>query len=227
MAGDVRDGLQLFAPLPVAAAGGHVIGKRRIAQNMALGGFQQDQHRLIKIVLRVPLTHRFHLRHQRGEAVFQQARVVDDDMSLAFIGLVDAKNLRADGGLHFIGHLGVDEVLHRAIFPVGEQHFAVDALIFFADVEAVLRAGRELVQLLEQPVGIHLRRHDPGARLDRTVTGNQFIITNRNLHMIEDPCGRFRPADHHRLPLGLFMAGGVEQRSLEGDFARVGEQTIF
>ncbi len=175
MAGDVRDGLQLFAPLPVAAAGGHVIGKRRIAQNMALGGFQQDQHRLIKIVLRVPLTHRFHLRHQRGEAVFQQARVVDDDMSLAFIGLVDAKNLRADGGLHFIGHLGVDEVLHRSIFPVGEQHFAVDALIFFAD----------------------------------------------------DPCGRFRPADHHRLPLGLFMAGGVEQRSLEGDFARVGEQTIF
>ena len=55
MAGNFRDGLQLFAPLNVDAAGGHVIGKRRIAQNMALGGFQQDLHRLIKTVLRVLL----------------------------------------------------------------------------------------------------------------------------------------------------------------------------
>lgn len=215
MAGDVGDGLQLFAPLFISTIGGHFIGKGRIAQNMALGGFQQDQHRLIKTVLRVLLTHRLNLRHQRGEAVFQQARVVDNDMSLALIGLVDAKNLRADGVFDFIGHLGVDEVLHRAIFPVGEQLFAVDALVFFADIETVLRAGRELVQLLEQPVGVHLRGYNSGARLDGPVAGNQFIITNRNLHMIEDPCGRFRPADHYRLTLRLFMAGGVEQRPLE------------
>ncbi len=227
MARNFADGFQLFSPLRVNAAGGHLIGQCRIAQNMALGGFQQDQHRLIKTVLRVLLIQRLKLRHQRGEAVFQQAGVVDNDMPLAFIGLVNAKNLRADGGLHFIGHLAVDEVLHRAIFPVGEQLFAVDALIFFANIEAVLRAGRELVQLLKQPVGVHFRGHNPGARLDRAVTGNQFIITNRNLHMVENPCGRFRPADHHRLSLGLFMAGGVEQGPLEGDFARVGEQTVF
>jgi hypothetical protein len=34
-------------------SGGHLIGQRGVAQNMALGGFQQDQHRLIKIVLRM------------------------------------------------------------------------------------------------------------------------------------------------------------------------------
>ena len=53
-----------------------------------------------------------HLVDQRVEAIIQQARVVDNDVSLAFVGLVDAENLRAHGGLHLVRHLGVDEVFH-------------------------------------------------------------------------------------------------------------------
>ncbi len=86
-----------------------------------------------------------HLVDQRGEAIIQQARVVDNDVSLAFVGLVDAENLRAHGRLHLVRHLGVDEVFHRALFPVWEQFFAVQALVVIANIEAILRAGGELI----------------------------------------------------------------------------------
>jgi hypothetical protein len=64
---------------------------------------------------------RFYFRDQRRQAIIQQARIVNNDMPLAFIGLVDAENLGADGGLHLIGHLAVDEIFHRAFFPVGNS----------------------------------------------------------------------------------------------------------
>ncbi|SWJ13182.1 Uncharacterised protein [Klebsiella pneumoniae] len=90
----------------------HLLGQRGVAQNMALGSFQQDQYRLIKGVLRLPGAVRFELGDQGAKAMIQQPWIVDDDMALAFIGLVHAKYLGVDGGLDLFGHLAVDEIFH-------------------------------------------------------------------------------------------------------------------
>ena len=93
-----------------------------------------------------------HLRYQLTQPVIQQARVINNNVPLAFIRLVDAENLRAGRGFYFIRHLPVNEIFHRTFFPVREQLFAVDTFIFFADSKAVLRTRRELIQLFQQPV---------------------------------------------------------------------------
>ena len=146
MARDASDGLQFLTTLRVRATARHLIGQRGVTQDVALGGFQQNQHRLVKGVIRLLVQVGVHLINQRVQTVIQQARIIDDDMALAFVGLVDAEYLRADGGFHFISHLRVDEVFHRALFPVREQFVAVQALVVVADIKTVLRAGRELVQ---------------------------------------------------------------------------------
>ena len=168
-----------------------------------------------------------HLRHQFTQPVIQQARVINNDVPLAFIRLVDAENLRAGCDFYFIRHLPVDEIFHRTFFPVREQLFAVDTFIFFANGEAILRSRRELIQLFQQPVRVHFRRHNPGARFYGAVTGNQFFITNRNFNVFQDiRCG-FCPTNNHRFAFGLLMAGGIKQRTLQRDFTGIGKQCSF
>ena len=169
----------------------------------------------------------FHFRRQRRQSFIQQAGIIDNDVPLALVGLVDAENLRAYRRFHLVGHLGVNNIFHRAFFPVREQRFTVDALVFIADGEAILRANREPIQLVKQPVGVHLGRDDAGARFDCPVAGDQFIITNRNLYMVKDPGGGLRPTNHRRLPLGAFVAFGIEQGAFERDFPRVSEQARY
>ena len=168
-----------------------------------------------------------HLRHQLPQPVIQQAWVINNNVPLAFICLVDAENLRAGRGFYFICHLPVDEIFHRTFFPVREQLFTVDTFIFFADSKAVLRTRRELIQLFQQPVRVHFRRHNPSARFYGAVTGNQFFITNRNFNMFKDIRCCFRPAQYHRFAFGLPMAGGIKQRPLQRDFTGIGKQCSF
>ena len=168
-----------------------------------------------------------HLRHQLTQPVIQQARVINNDVPLAFICLVDTANLRAGRGFYFIRHLPVNEIFHRTFFPVWEQFFAVDTFIFFTNGEAVLRPRRKLIQLFQQPVRVHFRRHNPSARFYGAVTGNQFFITNRNFNMFKDIRCCFRPAQYHRFAFGLPMAGGIKQRPLQRDFTGIGKQCSF
>ena len=98
-----------------------------------------------------------HLRYQFAKPEIQQAWIINNDMPLTFIRLVNAKNLRTDSGFYLIGHLTVDEIFHRPLFPVRIQHIAIEMFILFADVKTVLRTGWKLLQLVEQPVRIHFR----------------------------------------------------------------------
>ena len=91
----------------------------------------------------------FHFRRQRRQSFIQQAGIIDNDVPLALVGLVDAENLRAYRRFHLVGHLGVNNIFHRAFFPVREQRFTVDALVFVADGEAILRTDREAIQLVK------------------------------------------------------------------------------
>ncbi|MNS89861.1 hypothetical protein D3C72_1238870 [compost metagenome] len=168
-----------------------------------------------------------HLSHQRTQPVVQQTRVINDDVPLAFIRLVNAENLRAYRRFDLFRHLAIDEVLHRPLFPVRIKHVAVEAFVFFADIKAILRAGGELLQLFQQPVRVHFGRHNPGARFHRAVTGNQFIITNRDLNVVENIRRRFCPTQNDRFAFRLLMAFGVEQRTFKRDFTRAGEQCVF
>ena len=116
---------------------------------MTLGGLKQNQRGGIERVLSIAGTIFSHLLHQRTQPVIQQARIINNDMPLPFVRLVDAENLRPYSGFHLIRHLAVDEIFHRPFFPIGIQHVAVDLLIRFADLEAVLRTCGKLVQLLK------------------------------------------------------------------------------
>ncbi|MNS56422.1 hypothetical protein D3C72_892800 [compost metagenome] len=142
------DGQQFLATRFVTAFR-YRLRQRCVAQNMALRGFKQEQRGLIEMILRLALTVFVHFCHQRPQPVIEQARVINDDVSLAFVRLVNAENLRAHRRFHFIRHLAVDEVLHRALFPVRIKHIAVEAFVLFADGKAILRSGGELLQLFQ------------------------------------------------------------------------------
>ena len=176
---------------------------------MVLRSLKQQQRSLIKVIIRLLQTMRPHLRYQLAKPVIQQAWIINNDMSLTFVSLVNAKNLGADGGFNLIGHLTVDEIFHRPLFPVRIQHIAIEMFILFADVKTVLRTGWKLLQLFKQPVRIHFRRHNARTRFNGTVSGNQFLITNRNLNVLKNICGGFRPTQNNRLSLRLLVAGGI------------------
>ena len=166
------NGQQFLTTLRVRAVLGHVFSQQRITQDMALRGLKQQQCRLVERVIRLLLAVLAHLRYQLAQAVIQQMRIVDNDVPLPFVRLVDAKNLRADGRLHLVSHLAVDKIFHRALFPVREELVTIDAFVLFADRKTVLRPRRKLFQLFQQPVGVHLWRHNPCARLHGTVTSD-------------------------------------------------------
>ena len=62
----VSSSLRRWASVQFAAI---VIRQFGVTQNMFLRGFQQDQRRLIKVILRLLLTMLLHLRHQLTQPV--------------------------------------------------------------------------------------------------------------------------------------------------------------
>ena len=90
-AGSFQQSSVIPASLRIRAAFRHLLCQHSVTQNMVLRSLKQQQRSLIKVILRLLQTMRSHLRYQFAKPVIQQAWIINNDMSLTFVGLVNAK----------------------------------------------------------------------------------------------------------------------------------------
>ena len=118
-------------------------------------------------------------------------------------------------------------VVERAATPVREEFLAVLGLVGLRDLEAVLRARGELVQLVCDPVGAHLGRDDARTRRGAAVSHDEVGVADHDLVLGQDVCHGKRPAHDDGLPFRLPPALRVEAGALERNDAQGGEDLVL
>ena len=148
-------------------------------------------------------------------------------MALALVGLGNGEDLGPLGLGHLGGQVGLVPVVERAALPEGIEHVAVVGLVLLGHLEGVLRAGRELVEFVQDPVGRHLGREDAGARGGRAVAYQKVVVVQHKLVVLQQVAEGQGAAHDHRLALGLPVALHVEGGALQRDLAGVREEAVL
>ena len=168
-----------------------------------------------------------HLAQDVAPTAVQHHIEVADDVSLPLVGLRNREGL---GALR-LGDLLVDvrliPVVQRLAAPERQEHLSVVGLILIGDVERVLRARREHVELVVDPVRGHLGRDHAGARLGGAVTGKQIVVIDNDLVVLEQVAQGLRATDDNRLSLRLLIALHVEPSALERNDAIFGKEAVL
>ena len=157
----------------------------------------------------------------------EDEREVADDVTLALVGLGHGKDLVGLGGGHVLVEVRPVPVDERAAAPIGQQLLEVAALGVLGDLELVLGAGGELVELVGNPVGAHLGRDDARARRGAAVSHEQVMVIDDDLVLGEHVCDGAGTAHDDGLALGGAPALGIEQCALEVDDARDVEDGVL
>ena len=160
-------------------------------------------------------------------AAGEHEREVADDVSLALVGLRHGEDLVGLGRRDVGVEVRAVPVVERAATPVREEFLAVLGLVGLRDLEAVLRARGELVQLVCDPVGTHLGRDDARTRRGAAVSHDEVGVADHDLVLGQDVCHGKRPAHDDGLPFRLPPALRVEAGALERNDARGGEDLVL
>ena len=140
------------------------------------GSIEGDERGLVEdFAVRILRTGFEDLSAKSGDAETEPGGNVRQDVALGVVGLVEGEGAATDGGANLRIETGGDGVFKCFAAPVREDFLAQFANLFGSDVERVLRAGGQRVQLAVDPVDGTLRRDDAHARQQCAIADEDFI----------------------------------------------------
>jgi hypothetical protein len=127
---------------------------------------------------------------------------------LGVVGLVQLECLAPRGRLDFIAQSSLNHVLQGLSAPVREDIFAQFLDLSSGDVEWILRARGQHVQLPVNPIDRTFRSNHAHARLVRPVANNHLIRVDRDGRVSHEMKQHLGAPHRHGLALSLTIRFG-------------------
>ena len=174
-----------------------------------------DNTGLVEVVLRILIAAGAHIGEDLSKATAENPLKIGDDVALSLVGLCNGKDTVPLGSRDICRTIGAVPVVKCLPGPEGIEQFAIGLLILLRYVKGVLRAYGKLVELVEDPVGRHLGRHDSGARSSASVPHEEVVGIEHDLMVLENMAEGLGATDDSALPLCSLVALHIEESPLD------------
>ena len=160
-----------------------------------------------------------------GGAHREPLAAVRADVALRVVFLVDLHDAR--DGVNLLARPRAQHVLERLAVPIRQDLVTELADIFFADVKAVLRPRRQVLELAIDPAAAALREHDARTHARRAVAHDELARRHADREPPERRRQRMRAHEDARLALMLLIDARDDARLLDRHVARLVEHDLF